>query len=356
MNNIQYDVVVTGELLDGATRESAIAGLQELFKMSAATATSLLAGRPVTVKKAVDRETAARYIAQLRTVGVRAVPRPMQATGSLPSSVGSSLTANAASSAVAGAPRGPAPEPPSAAPPLAESQTPTAAGKAAASFPGLHYSIEGEPDFAFLNVSVPAGQTLMVEASAMATMDTHLRMKTKLRGGLGRLVTGESLFINEFTADGAPAQIGIAPGAPGDLRHVYLKDEIIYLQSSGYVASTPGVTVETKWQGLTKGFFSGENLFLVRCLGQGDLWFNSYGGIIEIDVRGDYVVDTGNVVAFTGGLEYRMSKVGSYKSLFFSGEGLVCRFSGEGRLWVQTRKLGALTHWVRPFRRVAKRG
>jgi uncharacterized protein (TIGR00266 family) len=131
---------------------------------------------------------------------------------------------------------------------------------------------------------------------------------------------------------------------------------VIFLQNSGYVASTMGVAVESKWQGLTKGFFSGENLFLIRCSGKGDLWFASYGGVIEIDVDGDYVVDTGNIVAFTDGLQYNITKVGGYKSLFFSGEGLVCRFSGRGRVWIQTRKAGAFIAWAHPFRRVVKRG
>jgi uncharacterized protein (AIM24 family) len=77
---------------------------------------------------------------------------------------------------------------------------------------------------------------------------------------------------------------------------------------------------------------------------------SSFGGIIEIDVTGEYVVDTGNIVAFTDGLNYNVTKVGGYKSLFFSREGFVCRFSGQGRVWIQTRKVGPLVSWVWPFR------
>jgi uncharacterized protein (TIGR00266 family) len=212
------------------------------------------------------------------------------------------------------------------------------------------YRIEAQPDFSFLTVRLQANQTIKVEASAMATMDTNLRMKTKMRGGLGRLITGESIFINEFTAENGPGEIGIAPGAPGDLEHVYLNNSVIFLQNTAYVASGPSVTIETKWQGLMKGFFSGESLFLIRCSGQGDLWFNTYGAMIAIDVAGEYVVDTGHIVAFTEGLEYRISRIGGYKSLFFSGEGLVCRFTGTGRVWIQTRKLGAFASWVYPYR------
>jgi|TARA_B100001971_G_C18196610_1_gene541861 uncharacterized protein (TIGR00266 family) len=218
----------------------------------------------------------------------------------------------------------------------------------------LDHVIDGKPDFAFVTVQVPGEQTLKVEASAMATMSTNMEMKTKFKGGFSRFLTGESIFINEFTARGGSGEIGIAPGSPGDLVHYYVNNrEEIYLQSSAFVASGMGVEVDSKWQGF-KGFFSGESLFLIRCAGQGDLWFNTYGAIIEIDVSGDYVVDTGHIVAFTSGLQYNVTSVGNMKSLFFSGEGLVCRFTGQGRLWVQTRQLPSLAWWVHPYRRVEK--
>jgi len=216
----------------------------------------------------------------------------------------------------------------------------------------LEHVIDGKPDFAYVTVQVPGEQTLKVEASAMATMSTNMEMKTKFKGGFSRFLTGESVFINEFTARGGTGEIGIAPGSPGDLVHYYVDNrEEIYLQSSAFVASGMGVEVDSKWQGF-KGFFSGESLFLIRCAGQGDLWFNTYGAIIEIDVSGDYVVDTGHIVAFTSGLQYNVTSVGNMKSLFFSGEGLVCRFTGQGRLWVQTRQLPSLAWWVHPYRSV----
>src|ERR1043165_6663895 len=121
------------------------------------------------------------------------------------------------------------------------------------------YKLAGKPDFSYLTVNIPAGQTLKVEAGSMATMDTNIRMKTKMRGGLARLLTGESLFINEFSAENGPGEIGIAPGSPGDMDHVYLENDILYIQSAAFVAATMGVNIESKWQGLTKGFFSGES-------------------------------------------------------------------------------------------------
>lgn len=212
------------------------------------------------------------------------------------------------------------------------------------------FRIECKPDFSFLTVQVPASQTLKVEASAMATMSTNMVMKTKMKGGLSRFLGGENIFINEFTAQAGPAEIGIAPGSPGDMDHVFMDGSSeIFLQSSAYVASSMNVDVDSKWQGF-KGFFSGEGLFLLRCAGQGDLWFNTYGAMIEVPVDGNYVVDTSHVVAFTSGLEYNVESVGGLKSLFLSGEGLVCRFHGQGKVWIQTRHPMAFANWAYPFR------
>ena len=224
------------------------------------------------------------------------------------------------------------------------------------STPGFVYRIDGRPDFSFVTVTIPKGKTLKVESSAMAAMDSHLKMKTKLKGGFGRFLTGESLFLNEYTAEHADAEICLAPGSPGDVEHVYLQNQTIYLQSSAYVASSPEIELQTKWQGFTKGFFSGESMFLIKASGTGDLWFNTFGSMIEItDPNQTIAVDTGHIVAFTDGLQYDITRLGGYKSLFFSGEGLVCRFRGQGRIWIQTRKFSPFAYWVYWYRPVKKR-
>jgi uncharacterized protein (TIGR00266 family) len=111
-----------------------------------------------------------------------------------------------------------------------------------------------------------------------------------------------------------------------------------------------GVNIESKFQGFTKGFFSGEKMFMVKCSGEGDLWFNTYGALIEIDVTKEYVVDTGYIVGFTDGLDYSIESVGGMKSFFFSGEGIVCKFRGEGKVWIQTRLVTAFVKWADFFR------
>lgn len=336
-----FDIVLTGELIESISSAAAVESLANLFKISTERAQQLFNAAPKVVKAGLDADTAKKYQAAIEKLGLKVEVRPVASAeeSSLTEAVQNPVPATVAQTSVAQA----APIKP-------------AADNAPTHFDGLKFKVEGRPDFSFLTVQLPASQTLKVEASAMATMDTNLVMKTKIKGGFSRLLSGESIFMNEFTAEAGAGELGIAPATPGDLVHRYLRGDTLYLQNSAFVACTPGVTIETKWQGLTKGFFSGESLFLIRASGEGDLWFNSYGAIIEIDVKDGYVVDTGNIVAFTEGLEYTISKVGGYKSLFFSGEGFVCRFTGQGKLWIQTRSVGAFTGWAQSYRPMKSSG
>ncbi|MEQ8995562.1 MAG: TIGR00266 family protein [Coleofasciculus sp. B1-GNL1-01] len=222
----------------------------------------------------------------------------------------------------------------------------------------ISYKIEHSPSYASLVINLKTNETVVVESGAMAAMDTCIKMKSRAKGGLmkglGRMVSGESFFISEFTAEGKSGQLYVSPGVPGDICHYYLQGNGLMIQSSGFVAASPTVEIDTKFQGF-KGFFSGESLFLIRATGVGDIWFSSYGAIVEIPVAGDYVVDTSYIVAFEDTLNYNVEMLGglSFRGLrtgILGGEGLVCRFNGEGRLWVQSRELYSLINFLNPFR------
>jgi uncharacterized protein (TIGR00266 family) len=220
--------------------------------------------------------------------------------------------------------------------------------------------IRHNPDFGLVRVTFDQpGEQVITEAGAMVARDTAIDMKTNMQGGLGgalkrKLLGGESLFQNTFTATAPGQTIWIAPPSEGAVEVIHLQPGMeIFMQSGAYLASTPGVTLDTKWQG-AKGFFSG-GLFLVRAYGQGQIWFSSYGGLHAVDIGqqySGYVCDNSHMVAFTAGLQYNVNKLGGLKSLFFSGEGLVCNFQGQGRLWMQTRNPGSLASFLHPFRPV----
>ena len=174
---------------------------------------------------------------------------------------------------------------------------------------GLEFEISQRPDFAIVSVQLKAGETVYSEPAAMASMTPSLKMKAGLKGGLkkalGRMFAGESLIVNTFTAESEPGEVTFAPGIPGDLMHYHLDHNSIYLQRGSFLAHSDGVDLSAKWQG-AKGFFSGEGLVLLKAHGTGDLFFNSFGAILEIDVADEYVVDTGYIVAFEDTLDYKV--------------------------------------------------
>jgi uncharacterized protein (TIGR00266 family) len=226
----------------------------------------------------------------------------------------------------------------------------------------MQHQILEKPDFSMVQVQFDApGEQLICEAQAMVARDTGIEMKTSLQGGMMSALKraalgGESLFQNTFTATAPGQRLYIAPAPEGDLEVVNMDGYTpIMLSSGAYLGAPPSVTLDTKWGG-AKGFFSGAGLFLLKATGAGPLFFGTYGGIHAVDVGpAGYVCDTSTIVAFTGGLNYQVTKVGGLGGLFLSGEGLVCRFQGHGRLWLSTRNPRSLVSFLNPYRPIQPR-
>ncbi len=218
----------------------------------------------------------------------------------------------------------------------------------------MQVTLEYGPAFSWARCKLAAGESVKAESGAMVSMSTTIDIETKMQGGLlgalaRKVLTSESFFQNTFTATRGPGEVTFAPALMGDIRVRELEGRDFFLTSGAYLASTSTVAIETKWGGM-KSFFSREGLFLLRAHGTGPLLFCCYGALVEVDVPTDgYVVDTGHVVAFESTLEYEVRKVGGMKSLIFSGEGLVSRFSGHGKLWLQTRSLDSFIGEIVPF-------
>lgn len=213
-------------------------------------------------------------------------------------------------------------------------------------------TISSGPAFAMGVVTLPAGGGVRVEAGAMVMMRGDVSIETSTRGGflqgLKRSLGGESFFVNDFHA-GSGGQVGVAATLPGDMITVAVDAaRPLMVQSGSWIASDPGVEVDSKWGG-SKSFFSGEGLVLLRCSGSGDLLVSSYGAIVETAL-GDgeaLTLDSGHVVAFEESVRYSVRKAGSWKSTLLGGEGLVTDFVGPGRVWMQTRSSSDLIDWIR---------
>lgn len=222
----------------------------------------------------------------------------------------------------------------------------------------MRYELLDKPDFGMVRVGFDQpGEQLLVESSAMVARHSAIEMKTQLQGGIlaaakRKMLGGESLFQNTFTATQPGQDLWLAPSAEGDVLALDMNGSYeVMLNSGAYLAASPNVFLDTKWGG-AKGFF-GAGLFLLKCSGHGPLFFSSYGGIHAVDVGpGGYICDNGHIVGFTSGLNYTVTKVGGLKSLFLGGEGLVCRFEGQGRLWMSTRNANSLAAFIHPYRPV----
>jgi uncharacterized protein (TIGR00266 family) len=99
------------------------------------------------------------------------------------------------------------------------------------------------------------------------------------------------------------------------------------------------VDINTKLGGM-KSFFSGEGVFVMQATSQqpGQLVIGAFGGVQQLNCDGNLVIDTGHLVAWDASLTYKVGKSGGgWIASFLSGEGLVCHFQGQGRIWIQTR-------------------
>lgn len=212
-----------------------------------------------------------------------------------------------------------------------------------------------QPDSTVAHIQMEPQEEIVAEAGSMVAMSGYINASTTLRrgkgggvfGGLKRMMAGESLFLSVFRSGGSTGEIYLAPKLMGDILPFQLTGGTeLVVQSTGYMASTSGVDIDLGFQGL-RSLFSGESIFWLTISGSGLVLLSAFGGIYEIDVDGEYVVDTGHIVAFERSLNFSITKAGAgWIGSILGGEGLVCRFRGRGKLYCQTHNPGAFGQTV----------
>jgi len=206
-----------------------------------------------------------------------------------------------------------------------------------------------------VRVHLAYGDEVQAEAGAMVGMDASVEMETSMKGGFMEsakrsMMGGESFFLNTFTAPRGSGRVELASGLPGDVLHLELGGAH-GITHGAFLAADTSVEVESQFSGF-QGFFSGLGMGMLRASGTGDLYLTSFGGIREVEVKDEYVVDTGHILAFEDRLDFSVESVGGWKPTLLSGEGLVCRFRGTGTVYVQTRNTPSFASWLHPFRHV----
>ncbi len=218
----------------------------------------------------------------------------------------------------------------------------------------MRYDIKYDPSYSMLVVDLERGERITGEAGSLTYMTPNIDVRTRTRersilGTLGVSIFGrQSLFVNDFIANGGPGQIGLVAAPLGDIQTLKVSPGQGYIvQKASYLASTENVDLDVKWEGFTKGLF-GQGLFMIRVSGTGDLFINTFGAIDihQLDAGEELIVDNFHLVAFSDSCDYEVRRFGGWKETILSGEGFVTRIRGPGTVYIQTKNLREFVDWL----------
>lgn len=208
----------------------------------------------------------------------------------------------------------------------------------------LKYTIEGG-NLPVLICFPEAGQTICTESGSMSWMSPNMVMNTNTGGGLkkafGRLLSGESIFLNEYTAQGGNGLIAFGASFAGSI----IPFEItpgngIIAQKSAFLAMEKGLDLSVYFQkSIGKGFFGGEGFIMQRISGNGlaFLEIDGYCKEYELGAGQSIIVDTGYLAAMTESCTMDIQTVKGAKNIFLGGEGLFNTVvTGPGKVWLQS--------------------
>ena len=220
----------------------------------------------------------------------------------------------------------------------------------------MRYEIDGDI-FSALNVTLEAGEQIYTQSGAMAWMERDIDMQTNMTGGLmkgiGRMFSGNSLFLVTYTATRPGARMGFTTTFMGRILPHFFRGESMIAQKSAFLCAETSVQVETAFtKKISAGLFGGEGFVLQRVYGQGMCFFEGSGRVIErvLHPGEQLLVDTGNLLAFEESVAYEVETVRGFKNIFFGGEGLfLTRLTGPGKVYMQTVTVQDIADRLVPF-------
>jgi uncharacterized protein (TIGR00266 family) len=218
----------------------------------------------------------------------------------------------------------------------------------------MDYEIIKNP-MGLIQFSMNRGDKVTAEAAAMVFMRGDIETVTRMRKGgflkslKAAALGGESFFVNDFIANSDNCSLGLTGNTLGDIEVIHVDEEFI-VQSGAFVGSTGGLTLDTKWQGFTKGIF-GSNLFMLKTVGTGEMFVNAWGGIIKKELKDGekMILDNYQLVALSSRASYRVTKHGGFKTTLFGGEALVIEIVGPGTVYLQTKSIMEFVRAIIPF-------
>lgn len=208
----------------------------------------------------------------------------------------------------------------------------------------MEYQIEGAP-LPVVICQLEAGETMLTERGSMSWMTPNMKMETSTNGGLGkafgRMLSGDSIFQNRYTAQGGQGLIAFASSFPGSIRAFDIgPGRELVVQKSGFLASEAGVQLSVFFQKkLGSGFFGGEGFIMQKLSGRGKAFVEIDGSAVEYELKAGekMVVDSGNLAMMDATCSIDIQTVKGVKNVLFGGEGLFNTVvTGPGRIVLQT--------------------
>jgi len=207
-------------------------------------------------------------------------------------------------------------------------------------------------------VNLDAGESVYSEGGAMAWMSNNINMQSEMKGGLGaglgRMVTGESLFLVNFTAEGNEGMVTFASDFPGKIIPLKLEEgQKMICQKDAFMVAEQSVKLKTFFRKkLGAGLVGGEGFILQEISGPGMFFASLDGEITEIELQqGEKMkVDTGCLAMFEPTVNFDIEMVKGVKNMLFGGEGLFfATVEGPGKVWLQSMPVSNLAKAVRRF-------
>ncbi len=219
----------------------------------------------------------------------------------------------------------------------------------------MQYKIVGEPMPAVI-CELQSGESMITERGSMSWMSPNMEMKTNAGGvgkALGRLFSGESIFQNTYTANGA-GMIAFASSFPGAIRVVEVTpDRPVITQKGSFLAAESGVELSVFFQKrFGAGLFGGEGFIMQKLTGSGLAFLEIDGSAVEYELQPgqSMIVDSGNLAMMDASCTMDVVTVKGVKNALFGGEGLFNTIvTGPGKIVVQTMPASGVAAAIIPY-------
>ncbi|MGN8728567.1 TIGR00266 family protein [Hornefia butyriciproducens] len=220
----------------------------------------------------------------------------------------------------------------------------------------MQYRIEGTP-LPVVICNVEPGETLITEKGAMSWMSPNMKMETNAGGfgkALGRMFSGESIFLNRYSAQGGPGEIAFATSFPGSIKaYDIAPGREIVAQKSSFLASEAGVELSVFFQKkIGSALFGGEGFIMQKLSGHGTAFLEIDGSVVEYELGSgqSIIVDTGYLAAMDATCSIEIVTVPGLKNMVFGGEGVFNTvIHGPGKVLLQTMPINSVADALIPY-------